>query len=121
MKVIENMQGDMKVPVEVNIGNMTNSNTVAGGKVIESELNDLDLDHLKYGVKVGNVEDYVSSDINGYHSDQTVPLSQFGYVLGVPEHEWADLQASLHGNEDLDIDPHYAFFGCNTESEVMTV
>lgn len=106
---------------EVNLGIMTNVDGVPRRNVLDNELDDLTMNNLKYGVKVGTVEDCYVEDVNGYNGDQTVPLSQFGYVLGVPEQEWADLQAGLLGNEDLDIDPHYAFFGCNTDSEVAVL
>jgi hypothetical protein len=47
--------------------------------------------------------------------------SQYGYVLGVPSgdgSEWSGGYCCLQ-NEELDIDPHFAYFGCNTESEVI--
>jgi len=113
------MQTDMEgVIVDMTPGNNVSSDMKSGKKMLDSNLDDMCVDNLKYGVKVGNAEDYVRGDLNCYYGDQTVPLSQFEYMLGVPQHEWTSLQASLHGNEDLDIDPHYAFFGCNTESEV---
>ena len=49
----------------------------------------------------------------------------YGYVLGVPAEEpgdWGCLQGYNAGaGEVVDIDPHYAFFGCNTESQVTTL
>ena len=50
-------------------------------------------------------------------SDQTV---QRGYALGTPfdePFEWTSLQG---GNMMWDMDPHYAYFGCNTESQVKS-
>lgn len=61
------------------------------------------------------------TDLMGFSPDQTVPVSQYGYVLGVPaeeDREWTS-HYGCHGNKELDIDPHFTFFGCNTESEVF--
>ena len=57
-------------------------------------------------------------------SDQTVPYVQHGYALGTPFDEPFEWTANLHGHTGgglimKDMDPHYAYFGCNTESQVM--
>lgn len=62
--------------------------------------------------------DLEASTMKDLDTAQTV--SQYGYMLGVPstEDDWTSSQ-DFYGNEDFDIDPHYAFFGCNTDSEVL--
>ena len=57
-------------------------------------------------------------------SDQTVPHVQHGYALGTPFDEPFEWTANLHGHTGgglimKDMDPHYAYFGCNTESQVI--
>lgn len=112
------MQMEINVPLDVRIGAKLDGIAVDNTGMIGNEPTNADVEGLRFGVKVGDIDDYKAADWTCCHGEQTVPVSQFGYVLGVPESEWTSLQASLHGNEDLEVDPHYAFFGCNTESEV---
>lgn len=62
-------------------------------------------------------------DISEPGIDRAVPLSSHGYMLGVPSDEvgdWIGLQCDIE-HEELGIDPHYAFFGCNTETQVVYI
>lgn len=110
------MQADVQVPLDVNFGKSADS--VIGKEVhgVESGRDDVNIQGMNYGIKLGEGKDIRYNVTDDCISDHTVPC---GYLLGVPHIEATSLQASLHGNEDLDIDPHYAFFGCNTESEVQ--
>ena len=57
-------------------------------------------------------------------SDKAVPVSQRGYVLGTPfdePFEWTNLQGPACSGMMLDMDPHYAYFGCNTECQVKYI
>ena len=53
--------------------------------------------------------------------DQTaLSHTSSGYVLGIPfedPNSWTLLKNCLD-RENIELDPHYTFFGCNTESQV---
>jgi len=40
-----------------------------------------------------------------------------GYILGEGMDHWPE-SVGCHGYDDLEMDPHYILFGCNTESQV---
>lgn len=93
------------------------TNNVAKG-IADLDISEFEKLHMK-----APLLDFEEATLTGWadlSGEQSEPHSQYGYMLGVPSDgagDWTSLQGCL-GNEDLDIDPHYAFFGCNTESQV---